>query len=459
MSFKTADEAHAEGERRQRRGEHEGALAAFEAALKLDPRHAAALNDAGWLLTTTLSERPGARGRGLELLRDAIAAGPDDTRPLYNFADACVAVGQLGEALAPVQAALQRRPDWAEAWNLRGWLRGVKGDDPRGGLDDLQQALRHRFWYGDAHLNRGRIFVAFGEHAEAESALRLALRCGCFRPGEAHYRLAGLHERRGHLRRALGHYRRAFEVGAAEFQQDAAGGVVRCGNALHHRGAFFVHADEQIRLATIDREDRRPRPIADVLVEVRRELARVPEGSEDSQIEVGRLGLLAAEACLEGHVLEPRWTDQSPALAIELLATGFTGERHDALRRLAEDVRRIWLELYDELLAREEPDPEASALAEVERLTGERDHAAAIAALRAIDVCDNGHLLRRADVAERLGDRARLHGDVQVALDLYRLAHGDFARYASYATAGAEGMARMRDVNRLNGKLSELGDR
>lgn len=459
MSFKTADEAHAEGERRHKRGEHDGALAAFEAALVLDPRHARALNDAGWLLTTDLSERPGARGRGLDLLRDAIAAGPDDTRPLYNFADACVAVGQPGEALVPVEAALQRRPDWAEAWNLRGWLRGVKGDDPRGGLDDLQQALRRRPWYGDAHLNRGRIFVGLGEHAEAESALRLALRCGCFRPGEAHYRLAGLQERRGHLRRALGHYRRAFEVGVAEFQQDAAGGVVRCGNALHHRGAFFVHADEQIRLATVDREQRRPRPIAEVLLEVRRELVRVPEGSADSQLQVGRLGLLAAESCFSGHVLEPRWADQSAALAIELLATCFTGERHDALRRVAEDVRRIWLELYDELLAREEPDPEASVLAEVERLAGERDYSAAISALRAIDVCDDEHLLRRAAVAERLGDHARLHGDAPGALDLYRLAHGDFARYASYATAGGEGMARMLDVNRLNGKLSDLGDR
>ena len=62
-----------------------------------------------------------------------------------------------------------------------------------------------------------------------------------------------------------------------------------------------------------------------------RELARVPEGSEGSQIEVGRLGLLAAESCLQGHVLEAGFSDQSPALAIELLATGFNGERHDAL--------------------------------------------------------------------------------------------------------------------------------
>ncbi|PCC72659.1 hypothetical protein SAMN02745121_01774 [Nannocystis exedens] len=103
MSFKTDDEAYAEGERRRRCGELDEALAAFEAALTLAPRHVGALNDAGWLLTTALSERPGAMGRGIDLLRDAIAAGPDDTRPLYNFADACVAIGQVGSAFAPVE--------------------------------------------------------------------------------------------------------------------------------------------------------------------------------------------------------------------------------------------------------------------------------------------------------------------------------------------------------------------
>ncbi|MDC0717080.1 tetratricopeptide repeat protein [Nannocystis bainbridge] len=459
MSFKTADEAYAEGERRARAGEVDAALAAFEAAIKLDPRHAGALNYAGWLLTTSLSHRPEAMGQGLDLLRDAVAAAPDTTAALYNFADACVAVGQPAEALVPVEAALQRRPDWAEVWNLRGWLRGVKAGDPRGGLEDLQQALARRAWYGDAYLNRARIFLALGEHAEAESALRLALRCGCYRPAEAHLRLAGLVERRGHLRRAVGHFRRAVELGAADSQQDALGGVVRCGNALLHRGVFFLHADEQVRLATTDRDERRPRPLAAVLLDVRAELARTPDDPNDPRRTMGRMGLMASETCCEGHVLEPRWADQSPPLAIEMLATCFTGERHDALRRLAEDVRRIWLELYDELLAREEPDPEAAALADVERLAGERDHVSALAALRAIDVCDDVHLLRRASVAERLGDRARLHGDPTGAHELYRLAHGDFARHASYATAGGEGMARMLDVNRLNGKLSDLGDR
>lgn len=153
------------------------------------------------------------------------------------------------------------------------------------------------------------------------------------------------------------------------------------------------------------------------------------------------------------------WSDQSPALALELLATRVTGEHHDALRRLAEDVRRVWIELYEELLAREEPDPEATALAEVERLAGERRFAEAVAALHALDICDEAHLLRRAAVAETLGDRARLHGDDATALDLYHLARSGFAQHASYATSGGEGMARMVDVNRLIGKLSELGDR
>lgn len=298
MSFQTADEAYAEGERRDRRGDHDGAMAAFEAAIKLDPRHAAALNFAGWLLTTRLRERPGAMGQGLDYLRDAIAAAPDDTRPLYNFADACAGLGQVAEAVAAVDTALQRRPDWPEAWNLRGWLRGVKGGDPLGGLADLQQALRHRYWYGDAHLNRGRIALALGDHAQAETAFRAALHSHCFRPAEAHHRLAGLAERRGHLRRALAHFRRAVELGAGDLEQEAAGGVFRAGNALLQRGAFFLHADEEQRRLTVPDEQRRARPIAAVLADVRRELARAPESEADQVIAVGRAGLMASETCL-----------------------------------------------------------------------------------------------------------------------------------------------------------------
>lgn len=459
MSFTTADEACAEGERRDKRGDLDGAMEAFAAALKLDPGHGAALNYAGWLLTTRLRDRPGAMGQGLDLLRAAIAAAPDDTRPLYNFAEACAALSRPDEARPPVDAALARRPDWAELWNLRGWLRGVKGGDPKGGLDDLQQALRYRPWYGDAELNRARVALALADHAQAEAALHQALRAGCWRPAEAHHHLGGLCERRGHLRRALGHYRRAVELGAGDLQHEAGAGVVRCGNALLHRGAFFLHADEETRRVTVPREERRAPPLAEVLPRVRHALAEAPDPGEDRLLETGRAALMAAETCFEEHVLKTMWSDQSPALAIELMATRFTGARHDALRRLAEEVRRAWIELYEQLLAREEPDPAEAALAEIERRAGECEPGAVLADLRALATHTDAQLLARAALAERLGDRARFLGDRDAALELFRIAHADFAEYAAGATAGGEGMARMLDVNRLGGKLSELGDR
>lgn len=452
MYFRSPDEAHTAGQYRDQQGDPLGAVEAFRAALELDPGYAEAANFAGWLLTTKLRERPGAMGEGIDLLRRAIAGMPDDTRPLYNFAEACASLGQLDAALQPVEAALARRPDWAELHNLRAWLKGVKGDDPKAALLDLDAALRLRGWYGDALLNRGRVLLKLGEHDQAEDAFAAALRAQCFRPAEAHYRLGALAERRGHLRRALGSYRRAIELGAGDLTEEAGEAVQRCGSALALRGAFFLHAnDDNFR----SRRQERPRPpvLATLAARARRELAAIPEQEDSVPIAAGRAGLMAAETCFKGQQIEPRWADQSPAVAIELMATCFTGGRHDALRELAGEIRGAWLALYDELLEREEPSRRDDGLSAIARLGGERNFAAALAALRGFATGDEARLLGRAELAERLGDRARMLGDDAAARDLYAIAESDLAEYASWSTAGGEGMARMADVGRLRDKL------
>jgi tetratricopeptide (TPR) repeat protein len=453
MSFKTAGEAYAEGERRDRAGDPTGAVEAFHAALRLDGDHGEAANYAGWLLTTKLRDRPGAIGEGIDLLRVALAKMPDDTRPLYNFGEACAGLGQPAEALPVVEAALARKPGWAELLNLRAWLTGVKGDDPKAALHDLDAALQRRPWYGDAHLNRGRVLLKLGEHEQAEEAYETALRSQCFRPAEAHYRLGALAERRGHLRRALGRYRRAVDLGAGDLTDEASAGVQRCGTALLHRGAFFLHAaDDNARARAESSGRERPRRLPQLVARARHELAALPEQEGDVAVDVGRTALMAVESCFMGQQLEPRWADQSPALALELLATRFTGGRHDELRALAEDVRGAWLELYEELLEREEPRREGE-LAAIARLGGERNFGAAAAALRGFATGDEPRLLGRAALAERLGDRARLLDDDAAARELYAIAESDLAEFASWATSGGEGMARMVDVNRLRQKL------
>jgi tetratricopeptide (TPR) repeat protein len=455
MSFKTATEAFADGERRDRAGDPTGALEAFRAALRLDRDHGEAANYAGWLLTTRLRDRPGAIGEGIDLLRRAIEAMPDDTRPLYNFGEACASLGQPQQAMPAIEAALARRPDWAELFNLRAWLTGVKGDDPKAALIDLDAALRLRSWYGDAHLNRGRVLIKLGEYEQAEDAYETALRSQCFRPAEAHYRLGALAERRGHLRRALGHYRRAIDLGAGDLTDEASQSVQRCGTALLTRGAFFLHAvDDNFRARDEPDEQPRPRALAELVARAQHELAAIPEQPDDVPISAGRAGLMAAESCFKGQQLEPRWADQSPAVALELMATSFTGGRHDELRELAAEIRRAWLALHEELLEREEPPRRREdGLAAIARLGGERNFAAATAALREFATGDEPRLLGRAALAERLGDRASMFGDDAAARDLYAIAESDFSQYASWSTSGGEGMARMVDVTRLRQKL------
>lgn len=461
MEFAAAADAHAEGERRDRAGDPEGALAAFRAAIALDPQHGPALNHAGWLLTTKLRAAPGAMGEGIDLLRAAIAASPDDTRAYYNLADACAALQQPEEALPAVDAALARTPAWPELLNLRAWLRGVVGDDPRSGLADLEAALRLRWRYGDAYLNRARMLRKLGEYEGAERAAELALHCECWRPAEAHHHLGELCERRGHLRRALGRFRRAAELGAGDLQAETLAGVNRCGASLLHRQAFLLHALDEGRLAL--QRERHPgeRPPLQPLAALVRRCAqqRAAERAADATLAaIGEAGLLAAETCFKGQALLPAYADQSPAVAVEMLATGFTGARHDALRRLGEDIRRAWFALYEELLDREEPTPDPYAeLAAIERLGAERRFIEAIAAMHAIETTchrEGDHmLLGRGLLAERLGDRARLHGEEGAALSLYAIAERDYAEYASWSTSSGEGAVRAADVKRVRARL------
>ncbi|MFO0725561.1 MAG: hypothetical protein U1E65_17390 [Myxococcota bacterium] len=65
--------------------------------------------------------------------------------------------------------------------------------------------------------------------------------------------------------------------------------------------------------------------------------------------------------------------------------------------------------------------------------------------------------LARANAWERVGDRLRTSGDFSAAKEIYGRALGDYRWHAAGASAGAEGMARMLDVHRLEAVLASLG--
>ena len=117
--------------------------------------------------------------------------------------------GQLAEALACYQRALQLKPDYAEAHNNLGTALQDQGQIAEA-LACYQRALQLKPDYAEAHNNLGVALYARRDLAGALASYRQALR---LRPdfAEAHWNLATALALTGRLRARLGRVRMALE--------------------------------------------------------------------------------------------------------------------------------------------------------------------------------------------------------------------------------------------------------
>lgn len=98
-----------------RMGDAEAARRLYRQALEVDPRHAETLNNLGVLLA-----RRGQFAEAAELYRRAIQAKPHDIDFYYNLGIALVETGRLEEGIAHYGVVLQAKPDHVEALNNLG---------------------------------------------------------------------------------------------------------------------------------------------------------------------------------------------------------------------------------------------------------------------------------------------------------------------------------------------------
>lgn len=443
-----AAHAYAEGDRLHREGQPEAALVRLLEAVALAPDLANARNFAGWLLTTRHRHEPASLAHGIDLLFDAHAHDPADIVPLTNLVEALAAADRRHDARELLLKVLAARPDWPEAWNLSGWLRGLcdGADDPHGAIEDLVKALQLSRWYGDALFNLGRLALATGDHAGALAALRGALASGrCWRPGEATHHLATLEEQRGRLRTALGLYRSAAQL-PGEHVAATLAGVQRVGQVLLMTHRYCLHALDEARRQLPGDRPPRPRPVAD-----------------DARLLLSRMSLPALTAardavqviidCCEARSLLPRHADRSPALALQLAAASSSTPRDLApdLASLAVRWSNLQRSLYDDLLLRDEPDPDDTR--DSTRLFTLAAHARwdeVRAGLESVSLDGHADLLTRAALAESLADRASRDDDA-VAESLYRRAMLD--QEATLPTAGKERGEREEDMRRIAARL------
>ncbi len=439
-----AAQAYAEGEHLHQQGLPEAALVRLLEAVALDPTHPNTRNFAGWLLTTRHRHEPDALAHGIALLIDAHAQAPAEIVPLTNLVEALAAANRRQEAHEYLTKTLTARPDWPEAWNLSGWLRGLSdgADDPQGGLADLVQALRLSQWYGDALFNLGRLAQKTGDNPSALAAFHGAIASGrCWKTGEAYHHLAVLEQQRGRLRIALGLYRHAAQQPGEHLPATLAG-VQQCGEALLGADRYLLHAldEARCRLPAFIAPPRL-RAVADA---ARALLPRLAAPSLASARDAVHIIL----DCCDARTLLPRHADRSPTLHLQLAAAAATTphELTRALRELAEQWTEIQRSLYDDLLLRDEPDPDDSTpRTRLFTLAAHARWSDVDAALSTLELD-----LHRAELAESLADRAR-RDDEELADSLYRRALAD--QRTLLPAAGREGGERSEDIARLEARL------
>lgn len=440
-----AAQAYAEGEHLHQQNLPEAALVRLLEAVALHPAHPNARNFAGWLLTTRHRHEPDALAHGIALLIDAHAQAPAEIVPLTNLVEALAAAGRRREAHEFLARTLAARPDWPEAWNLSGWLRGLSdgADDPHGGIADLVQALRLSQWYGDALFNLGRLAQKTGDHASALAAFRGAIASGrCWRTGEAYHHLAALEQLRGRLRVALGLYRHAAQQ-PGEHLPATLVGVQQCGEALLGADRYLLHALDEAR-CRLPAFTAPPR-LRDVADAARALLPRLAAPT----LAAAREAVHIVVDCCDARALLPRHADRSPTLHLQLAAGAASTppELAAALRELADLWAEIQRSLHDDLLLRDEPDPDdSSPRTRLFTLAARGRWSDVDAALPTLEL----DLLHRAELAESLADRAR-RDDEPLADSLYRRALAD--QRTLLPGAGREGGERGEDIARLEARL------
>jgi len=248
------------GEARRLRDEPGQALAAYHAALAIDPRNEMALGNIATVLSGLGRHREAAdalsrlrrirpdsaelmRRHGAALMRsgdrepaaaafeDALANDPQDGAAAFNLGVARDALGDRDAAVAAYRRAVEINPEHVEALaNLSELLRRLDRRAEAVALLDRALALRPN----EVGLLNNRVLLLLDEGAldEAERVARAALEMDPDRPG-THTNLGMVLLERGRTREAVRHYRTAIDL-----DPDHADGHANLGLALLRRGEF-----------------------------------------------------------------------------------------------------------------------------------------------------------------------------------------------------------------------------
>ncbi len=141
----------------------------LKTVLRAQPRHLAALNLLGIILTQL-----GQFTEAEIYLRRALRENPRSDATLYNYGIVLKALNRPEEALDRFSAALAINSGIAETWNNRGTVLNDLGRH-QDAIADFERAIGLNVRYADAYCNKGRSLANLKRFAEALSAFDAAL--------------------------------------------------------------------------------------------------------------------------------------------------------------------------------------------------------------------------------------------------------------------------------------------
>ena len=209
---------------RQALGQLDGAIWAYERALKIQPAYPDAHNNMGNVL-----KEQGKFEEAIAAYRRALYFQPGYADAYFNMGNVLKAQGKLNEEIAAYRQAVALKPTHAEAYNNMG--NALKD---QGKLDEAiaayRCALEIRPAYADVYYNMA---VALDTKGDLDAAIETYQHSLEIRPGyaDAYYNIGAVLNKKGEIDAAIAAYRRAIELRPAYSEA-----YYNLGNALRELG-------------------------------------------------------------------------------------------------------------------------------------------------------------------------------------------------------------------------------
>jgi tetratricopeptide (TPR) repeat protein len=165
-----ADDFFIQGVDKQNKGDNQGAIIAYNEAIRLNPNLAEAYNNRG-IVRDELGDKPGA----IDDYNLAIQFNPNLAEAYNNRGIVRDELGDKPGAIDDFNLAIKINPNYAQAYYNRGIVRYDLGDK-QGAIDDFNQAIKFNPNYAQAYYNRGVVRNELGDKQGAIDDFNLAIK-------------------------------------------------------------------------------------------------------------------------------------------------------------------------------------------------------------------------------------------------------------------------------------------